>query len=64
MLDAMAESVEDITDRIRDRFVSQFTRGFSSSVIKASAAALMTKMAADYIRGNRNAMPVGPDVKD
>ena len=56
ILDALAESVEDITDQVRDRFVSQFTHSFARGMLKASAATLVTKMAANYIssRGNGN----------
>jgi len=58
ILDALAESVEDISGQVRDRIVSQFSHSFARGMLKASAAALVTKMAANYIESRTNA---GPD---
>jgi len=63
ILDALAESVEDITDQVRNRVVSHFTRGITSGMFKASAAALITKVAADYLRDSVGGRPVEHDVR-
>jgi len=64
ILDALAEGVEDITDQVRDRFVSQFTRSFGRGMLKASAATLVTKMAANYISNRGMGKPNSNDVPE
>ena len=49
IMDAVAEGIEDITDSIRNRVVSQVTRGVSSSVLKVVGAALITRAASAFL---------------
>lgn len=64
ILDALAESVVDITDQVRNRFVSQFTHSVGRGLLKASAATLVTKMAASYIRSRGNGDANSNDVRE
>ncbi len=52
MMDALAESVEDIAGQVGHRIVSQFTRTLTAGLLKAAAAALVTKGATAYLRNN------------
>jgi ElaB/YqjD/DUF883 family membrane-anchored ribosome-binding protein len=50
IMEALAESVEDIADQARNRIDSQFRRPPSGGALKAAAAALVTKAATAYLR--------------
>jgi hypothetical protein len=50
MMDALAEGVEDITDRVRDRIDSQFSGPPRGGMLKAAATALAAKAATAYLR--------------
>ena len=49
IMDAVAEGFEDIADSIRNRVVSQVTKGVSSSVLKVVGAALVTRAASAFL---------------
>lgn len=64
IIDALAESVEDITDQVRDRFVSKLSRGLASGAVRASAIALAARMAAGYLGNKWNLNSAERDVRD
>lgn len=49
MLDALAESIEDLSDQMRERIDAQFGRPARSGALKATVAALATKAATTYL---------------
>lgn len=49
IVDAVAESVEDITDKVRNRIGAQLTRTLTGSMLKAAATAIVTKKATEYL---------------
>lgn len=49
-MDALAESVEDIVDQVRDRVNSQFSRPGRGGALKATVASLAAKAAITYLR--------------
>ena len=57
MLDALAESFEDVTCRVRNRVVAQLTSSVTTSVVKAVGAALVAKLAAAYVSEKLNGEP-------
>jgi hypothetical protein len=50
IMEALAESVEDIADQARNRIGSRFRRPPTGGALKAAAAALATKAATAYLR--------------
>ena len=54
IFDAIAESVEEITDTVRDRVVGRFTSGMTRSVIRTVGMALATKAASAYVSRKLN----------
>lgn len=56
-MDALAESVEDITDRVGNRIVSQFTRTLTGGLLKAAVTALLTKEATAYLHNKWSGAP-------
>jgi ElaB/YqjD/DUF883 family membrane-anchored ribosome-binding protein len=49
IVDAIAESVEDLTDRVRSRIGSQLTRTVTGSLLKSAITAAVAKAATDYL---------------
>ena len=49
IVDAVAESVEDITDRVRNRIGTQLTRTVAGSMLKTAATALVMKKVTEYL---------------
>lgn len=54
IMDALAESVEDITDQVGRRITSHLTRNLTGGLLKAAAATLLTKGATAYLRNKLN----------
>jgi len=54
IIDAIADSVEDITGTVRDHVVGRFTSGMTRNVIKTIGLALVTKAASAYVSRNVN----------
>jgi ElaB/YqjD/DUF883 family membrane-anchored ribosome-binding protein len=50
IMEALAESVEDIADQARNRIGSQFRRPARGGALKGAVAALVTKAATAYLR--------------
>jgi ElaB/YqjD/DUF883 family membrane-anchored ribosome-binding protein len=50
IMEALAESVEDIADRARNRIRSRFRRPSTGGALKTAAAALAAKAATAYLR--------------
>jgi len=50
IMEALAESVEDIADQVRNRIDSQFRRPARGGALKGAAEALVTKAATTYLR--------------
>lgn len=49
ILDAIAESVEDVTDKLRYRIGSQLTRTVTSNLLKTAITTMVMKKATDYL---------------
>ena len=49
IVDAIAESVEDITDKVRHRLGSQLTRTVTGSLLKAAVTTVVAKKATEYV---------------
>jgi len=49
IVDAIAESVEDITDKLRNRVGSEVTRTMTGSLLKAAVTTLLAKKATEYV---------------
>lgn len=50
IMEALAEGVEDIADRARNRIGSRFRRPSTGGALKTAAASLATKVATAYLR--------------
>lgn len=50
IIEALAEGVEDISNQVRDRIDSQFSRPATGGALKATVAALAAKAATTYLR--------------
>lgn len=57
IIDAIADSVDDITSNVRDHVVGRFSSGMTRSVMKTIGAALVTKAAAAYMSGKSTGEP-------
>jgi hypothetical protein len=51
IIDAIADTVDDITSNVRDHIVGRFSSGMTRSVMKTFGAALAAKAAAAYMSG-------------
>jgi hypothetical protein len=51
IIDAIADSVDDVTSHVRDHIVGRFSSGVTRSVMKTVGAALAAKAAAAYMSG-------------
>jgi ElaB/YqjD/DUF883 family membrane-anchored ribosome-binding protein len=49
IMDAIAESVEDMTDKVRNRVGTQLTRTMTGSVLKAAITTVVVKKATEYL---------------
>jgi ElaB/YqjD/DUF883 family membrane-anchored ribosome-binding protein len=49
IVDAIADSVEDLTDKVRNRVGSQLTRTMTGSVLKAAITTVIAKKATEYL---------------
>jgi ElaB/YqjD/DUF883 family membrane-anchored ribosome-binding protein len=49
IVDAIAESVEDITDTVRNRVGSELTRTMTGSLLKTAITTILVKKATDYL---------------
>jgi ElaB/YqjD/DUF883 family membrane-anchored ribosome-binding protein len=49
IVDAIAESVEDITDNVRHRIGRQLTRTMTGSLVKAAVMTVVAKKATEYL---------------
>jgi ElaB/YqjD/DUF883 family membrane-anchored ribosome-binding protein len=49
IVDAIAESVEDIADKVRNRVGSQLTRTMTGSLLKAAVTTVVAKKATEYL---------------
>ena len=49
IVDAIAESVEDVTDKVRNRIGTQLTRTMTGSLLKAAVTTVVAKKATEYL---------------
>ena len=49
IMDAIAESVEDMTDKVRNRVGTQLTRTMTGSLLKAAITTVVAKKATEYL---------------